>query len=66
MPAKKKVSTVKKGAKKTKEKMYTYEEYCKAFGGNSESEITSADPKAFGLQLAREALKKVEHNPQQR
>jgi hypothetical protein len=66
MPVKKKAAPAKGKEKKVKEKSYTYEEYCKAFCSSSESDLMAADPKSFGLQLAKEALKKVEHNPQQR
>lgn len=48
-----------KQGQKPKEKMYTYEEYRKAFCNNPEPELEIADPQAFGMQLAKEVLKKI-------
>jgi hypothetical protein len=56
----------KKTEKKPEEKRYTYEEYRRAFCGASEPELEIADPKAFGIQLAREALKKIERPPRKK
>jgi len=45
------------------EKTYTYEEYCKEFCVNSDDTDTEVqDATQFGVQLAKDALARIEHN----
>jgi len=53
MPAKK------KNKQPTKDKLYTYEEYRKAFCVDPDSKGINNDPNTFGFRLAKEALAKV-------
>lgn len=65
MPIKKKGSKTRKARG---EKLYSYDDYRKEFGVVTEQERDNlaSDPKVFGVNLAREALKKFREDLEKR
>jgi hypothetical protein len=58
----------KKKGKKPEEKLYSYDEYRKAFCVNpkAKQDYSKEEARVFGVKLAEQAMKKVKHGLQQR